>query len=364
METTRNIQHPTSNIQHPARGFTLIELLVVITIIGILASLLAVAVVGALKKAQETRIKAEVNEISGGFDEYKNKTTSYPPNCQTDMGDPENGKQADITARQTFVFNDLKRHLRQAFPRHQESDELLLAILGLTAYPSGGKADTSNYNPRLTGGMSAGEALVFWLGGFSNDPKYPISGEGGPSYLASLKQQDPIETRHWIYPVDVSRLVPRDSNNYFDESVQAGQRYIVYPDPRFPQDNTRKRRINFWQYTPAKSDQPFIYFDTSRHAPAEYDPPARFDVHVHALKKILNPGATNEQVAFINPDKYQVLHCGVDNVWGEDFDRASYYTYTKDKTQFFDFPTGPFVGDVADTIVNFVTETKLEDAQK
>ena len=35
----------------------------------------------------------------------------------------------------------------------------------------------------LPGGMSAGEAVVFWLGGFSSDEKYPISGEGGPSYL-------------------------------------------------------------------------------------------------------------------------------------------------------------------------------------
>jgi hypothetical protein len=28
------------------------------------------------------------------------------------------------------------------------------------------------------------------------------------------------------------------------------------------------------------------------------------------------------------------------------------------------FPDGPFTGDIADTIVNFTTETKIEDAQK
>ena len=27
-------------------------------------------------------------------------------------------------------------------------------------------------------------------------------------------------------------------------------------------------------------------------------------------------------------------------------------------------PDGPFMGDMADTIVNFTTETKIEDAQK
>jgi len=66
------------------RAFTLVELLVVITIIGILASLIVVAAVGALKTAARTRIKAELNQIAGGVDECRNKTNAYPPNCQTD----------------------------------------------------------------------------------------------------------------------------------------------------------------------------------------------------------------------------------------------------------------------------------------
>ena len=31
-----------------------------------------------------------MTEISTGFEEYKNKITAYPPNCQTDFG-PEHG---------------------------------------------------------------------------------------------------------------------------------------------------------------------------------------------------------------------------------------------------------------------------------
>src|SRR5205823_4470323 len=118
--------------------------------------------------SSRTRIKAELNQISGGVEELKNKTTAYPPNCQTD----DTGPLDEIT-----VLNDLKRYMKIAFPRHQESDSLLQVIAGLA--PS----DSANYKKRLDGGMSAGEAVVFWLGGFSSDPKFPISGEGGPSYV-------------------------------------------------------------------------------------------------------------------------------------------------------------------------------------
>src|ERR1700759_1480649 len=64
-------------------AFTLIELLVVITIIGILAALITVAAVGALKNASRTRIKAEINQMANAMDDSKNKATAYPPNCQT-----------------------------------------------------------------------------------------------------------------------------------------------------------------------------------------------------------------------------------------------------------------------------------------
>src|SRR4249919_3937296 len=92
-----SIRNPKSEIRN--RAFTLVELLVVITIIGILAALIVVAAVGALKKANETRTKAELNQMAGGVDEYKNKTTSYPPNCQTDATGPLD---------EVGIFNDLK----------------------------------------------------------------------------------------------------------------------------------------------------------------------------------------------------------------------------------------------------------------
>ena len=66
---------------------------------------------------------------------------------------------------------------------------------------------------------------------------------------------------------------------------------------------------------------------------------------------------------FATPDKYQILHCGIDGEWGDDFDRTSYEQYLDDANNFLAFPTGPFTGDMADTIVNFTTESTLEDSQ-
>jgi hypothetical protein len=71
----------------------------------------------------------------------------------------------------------------------------------------------------------------------------------------------------------------------------------------------------------------------------------------------------------VNPDKYQVLHCGLDGAWDTDaydaFEHMSADVGSKTTpNDFLLFPTGPFVGEVADTIVNFAPETRIEDAQK
>lgn len=336
---------PRSSLLATHRAFTLVELLVVITIIAILSALILTAAGAARRAAFRARIKAEMTEISTGFEEYKNKITAYPPNCQTDYG-PDHGPLA--TPTKTQIYTDLKKHLNQAFPLHREPDDLILRLAGLVG--SG---------QELAGGMRAGEALVFWLGGFSADPKYPISGEGGPSFLNDGTATDPIENRNWIFPADVTRLGPRKSDGYFDDS---DGRFVVYTVTIPGQNNNQpqQRRINFWQYFPRGSEQPYLYLDTSRYTPDVLDPPASGGLDVHALKRVIN---TNE-VVFATPDKYQILHSGIDGEWGDDFHRTSYEeSQLNGGANFLAFPTGPFTGDMADTIVNFTTESTLEDSQ-
>ncbi len=189
----------------------------------------------------------------------------------------------------------------------------------------------------------------------------------------------------------MSRLGPRTSDGYFDDSPAKGARYIEYA---ITIGGVQKlRRINFWTYTPPKLDQPYMYFDTSRHPAYDmttgvkagrYDPPAATaltglgpggtGILVCAFKK-QNPSyssanaATTAPINFVNPDKFQILHCGIDNVWDSDtydvFKQMSANYVTKNTPgDFLLFPTGPFIGDVADTVVNFTAETKIEDAQK
>ncbi len=116
-------------------GFTLVEMLTVVAIIGILAALMAGAMVSVRARVQKAAISAEIKQLEMALEAYKTTYGEYPP----DGTDP----------------NAVKRHLAKAFPR----------ATGLSS--PGVKPET---------------ALVYWLGGpvknghpvgFSKNPKNP-----------------------------------------------------------------------------------------------------------------------------------------------------------------------------------------------
>lgn len=361
-------------------GFTLVELLVVIAIIGILASLITVAAIGALKRARTAEIKSEINAIDAAFRTLKDKVGNFPPNCVT-----------QAPADPNFALNNLKRYLKSVAPRHREPSDLLANLVG------GWVLDQVHYPAAHNGGITPAEAIVFWLGGFSDDPSYPISGKGGPSYIVAENEGsinrtlDPIQGRKWLYPFDVDRLGPRADDGYFEEGKYNHVEYFL---------NGQWHRINFWHYSPRRSDQPYIYFDVSRGSPAMSNDVAAIaegrgaesQAWIYAIKQVQKRDASGAPLSFkyVNEGNFQILHCGIDNSWGDkttqlflypkeykakypgpdfqnllrlDIDADREVTPEENRGMIV-YPEGPFPGELADTVENFSTEATIEDAKR
>ncbi len=338
------------------RAFTLTELLVVITIIAVLAGLITGAAVNALNKAKQASITLEIQQLSSAIEDSKNEYGAYPPNGMIQITTP-----ANILAQNDFV-----RMFRKSFPRGQEPLELIRALAGAPLTASGQSSELTDT------GMNAAEAMVFWLGGFSSDPQYPISGPGGPSFNRTIVNGEVLEDRNRRYEFDLGRLGPRNAGGTFDDSALAG-RFIAYSvDLNRDGDVTdvgESRRINFWQYAPNGSEQPFVYLDVSRHKPEAYDMPALGPMGsgkpmVHAIEKVregFSGTLGHNDLVFVNQGKFQILHAGLDDAWG-DFMQLSLFMQNDIEANVITFPTGPFIGDIADTVGNFGVGT-LEDAQ-
>jgi len=73
-------------------GFTLIELLIVIAIIGVLVTIVVVAIdpVKVINDSNDTKARAELNQVRTSLQLYFNENNSYPPAASW-IADLENG---------------------------------------------------------------------------------------------------------------------------------------------------------------------------------------------------------------------------------------------------------------------------------
>ncbi len=84
--TTGRAAAPTTHNPQPttgrAAGFTLIELLVVVTIVGLLAGIAVVNVLGAQRKAAENVLKADLALMRQGIDNFYADKQRYPSSLE------------------------------------------------------------------------------------------------------------------------------------------------------------------------------------------------------------------------------------------------------------------------------------------
>lgn len=152
---------PRRTSRRPA--FTLVEMLVVVVIIGLLLGILVPAVLAGMTKAKNARIALELSQLNAAAIAYRDKYHDLPPDFN------------DVRQGVPFVDSVAYRHIRKVWQRIDPSELTLIATLATPNIASGGNRD----------GIDPAEALVFWLGGLSDDPRFPFTGKGGPLLVLS-----------------------------------------------------------------------------------------------------------------------------------------------------------------------------------
>ncbi|MEC9095886.1 MAG: prepilin-type N-terminal cleavage/methylation domain-containing protein [Planctomycetota bacterium] len=281
------------------QGVTLIEMLIVIAIIGILAAILLPTIGMVRRSAQEGGMALEIQNLSAAIETYKQTYGDYPPDGSN-----------------IVVF---QRHLQVAFPRIAPAEVANLINLIDLKDSSGNSTGRTIIDPA--------EALVFFLGGLSDDPRFPFTGEGGPLSPVRRNALFDFGAGRLTQSTDMINLGTANNPIYVPLSTDEKQLFGSNDTDIFP------------AYIPSSSDIPFIYLDhrtyTSRPLysfngslvpPAQYPPVGSsfFQVTVHdgfvrAYRSDQARQSTAEDVfpfKWIREDSFQIICAGVDNNLG------------------------------------------------
>ena len=281
-------------------GFTLVEILMVIAIIGILVGLIVPAVNIALRAARKSAMSMEVVTISDAVEKYRTKYDDYPPD----------GSNPTVMAS----------HLRKAFPNIAPTE---LTILGLTI----GGTPVANCSTGAPGGvMDPAEALVFFLGGFSDDPAFPITGVGGPLYLTNMAGtqvnssaagistvQYNVDRPNWFFEFKQTQLtVDTSSGNTIsnDEAdLFAGTNDVI---PTYHPSGKRAPFVYFNKRTYTSG----AFFNFYRPTAVEMGTARPYRSDTENTKVANTPAMANSRYPFMNSDTFQLICAGLDDSYG------------------------------------------------
>jgi len=220
------------------RGFTLIELLIVIAIIGIILSLVAAAVIQALKSGRRTQNRAEISQVDVGIETFKHKFGMYPPSrirlCEKlfyyDLAiNPTTGQPNNQLDTDSVQF------ITQMFP-HIDMNAWNAPSLGVGIDWNGnGVIDPPGAAPWVPGmdcpggiTLEGDQCLVFFLGGI---PVLPGGGASAQCLGFSTNPRNPASpTTDRIPPFefDSKRLVLlRFAGNPYNRYFSYGDNYCT-----------------------------------------------------------------------------------------------------------------------------------------
>jgi general secretion pathway protein G len=250
-------------------GFTLIELLIVITIIGILMSLLAVAVMRILLKGPEVQTGVEIGQLATAIETFKSRyNVQFIPSKITldETGAYTNGAGGVATALDTFS----KQYLRKLWPR--------INFAGIDWNGNGTTTDIVT--------LEGEECLVFFLGG--------IPASSGGLFTTTGFSNDPTN------PANPSSTVTRQPNFYEFKAARL----------------VDLRSTGFLSYTDAYlTNMPFLYF-SSYTAGNDYNTSPTDCPSYATVAPYQDPTSTATTLRFLNPKGYQILSAGRDGVFG------------------------------------------------
>ncbi len=286
-------------------AFTLIEVLTVIAIIGILVGLLVPAINVARHTILQRAIALETQTLADAVEKYRQKYNDFPP---------------DGTSLQVVVA-----HLRKAFPQIAASE---INLLTTDTFPGNSVPLVNQSIGSPTGVMDPAEAIVFFLGGFSSDPIYPLSGVGGPFFITDTSGNQVTSS---VPPNQRGSVQYNPDRNEPLFDFNQSQLTLAITTTTVSDDETRyglgANNDCIPVYRPRRREAPFVYFDartysipvgTSRfynyygsaNAPFGVVRPYRSD------QKRTNTSDFERMYRYMAEDSFQLISAGLDDLFG------------------------------------------------